>query len=235
MTEPRWLAYARSFNNLREVPGLTLASHSLFSRTLWGPTERVNAVEERVLTDTKSRSDIRDTHGLSVDHETNGRLLVRVLLGANGPSAVIRRVWSVVIDTLKGCANGPNSHVGDKVSERFQPPFADVNSASAIVHKFFAVGRVAAPLHFGPTGHCRRVGESMTPHLGARLALLFGKVARATSARLPGAQIAFQNIGFRSAGAAHKALSARSNNRPCPVSFHDDMIPWEQYLSRSPS
>ena len=79
--------------------------------------------------------------------------LIQFLIGAGNPTAIFRRVWSIVVDAVEGMANGARPHIGKKVGERLNPSGADYNAAPAVVGVFLAVLRVTAPLHLRPTGH----------------------------------------------------------------------------------
>ena len=55
------------------------------------------------------------------------------------PSAIVRRIRTVVIDPVKSETVRAFTHVGEKSIERFGPPLTHVNAASAIVVIVFGI------------------------------------------------------------------------------------------------
>jgi hypothetical protein len=79
--------------------------------------------------------------------------LIQGLLFRSGPSAVLRFVVAVVVDTIYGMfAGGFRPHIGIKRREIIQPALADRN-ASPSVEMEFRIARIeASALHLSPSG-----------------------------------------------------------------------------------
>lgn len=82
--------------------------------------------------------------------------LIVLLLFLRGPTAVLRRIWTVVVDSLDAPARWPWSHVLIKRREALTPPLANVNSSTAIVLIAWIFGVVAPLFHQRPRVILRR-------------------------------------------------------------------------------
>ncbi len=64
--------------------------------------------------------------------------------------AIVRGIWSVVIEPVNRMAGGTAAHVGEKVFVASAPSFTDCDSASAVAREIFVVGVAAAFAHSVP-------------------------------------------------------------------------------------
>jgi len=81
-----------------------------------------------------------------------------------GPAAVLRRVWSVIIDALDGCASVWFwSHIGQEVLERIEPSVAERNASGSIAAVIWMSRVVATTLSVLPRQVFRRSGHAMCP------------------------------------------------------------------------
>lgn len=67
-----------------------------------------------------------------------------------GPSAVVRRVIAVYINTVDRMIGRAWTHVREKMAEISSPSFAHLNATTAVVFVRLGVLVVAAPLYFAP-------------------------------------------------------------------------------------
>jgi hypothetical protein len=75
---------------------------------------------------------------------------VFVLVGVSFPSAIIRRVWPVVVNAAERNVRRLLSHVGEKVFETVKPSIANLDAASTVVFVALCVRVVATGEHLHP-------------------------------------------------------------------------------------
>ena len=98
--------------------------------------------------------------------EQLGGALVAGLLRAGSPSAVIRRVRTVVVDSVEAGSNGPSTHIGVEVRKRVLPPLAHLYAAPPVAFVVGALGVVTTCFHalpsavFGRSEHAVCLGPS---------------------------------------------------------------------------
>ena len=77
---------------------------------------------------------------------------VLILFASGSPTAVLRRVWAVVVDAVYRVAGrGFSAHVGKEVLIGMQPAFANPDSPITVVHVRNGFGVIAALLHRSPS------------------------------------------------------------------------------------
>lgn len=81
--------------------------------------------------------------------------LVALLLSFGRPSAILWRVWTVIVNAVNAMSIGTLPHVGDKVQKPgfgFNPSVANDNPSSAVVAVKPFLRRIASTLHAFPNG-----------------------------------------------------------------------------------
>lgn len=77
-------------------------------------------------------SPLSDVHGSSIKGDMPVVSLVIGLLSITRPSAVIRRIWAVVVDALNGKAVWAWPHISQEVFKRLLPAVTNRNTASSV-------------------------------------------------------------------------------------------------------
>jgi len=76
---------------------------------------------------------------------------IKRLLASCGPSAILRGVWAIVVNSINRHSWRPITHISVKGFERISPFVAYVNSSAAIIFPIFCVWICAALDHGGPS------------------------------------------------------------------------------------
>ena len=163
-------------------------------------------------------------HGarLSVPCDDHVGTAIAGLLCGRGPSAILRRVRTIIIDAIQLMfGSGACAHVGEKVIEQ-SPSVTDRNPACSIVYVPFIARIKASGFHGTPDVILRRICLSMSqavpfPKVTHRLEVLARRFSMQASARfdvtISQVTQAQRRVVAALATAAHKALSAgRSTN-----------------------
>ena len=87
---------------------------------------------------------------LAIDYYTDSVSSVLHVLFVRYPVAILRRIRSVIVDTVNFMACGARRHIGNKITERVEPSIADKNTPAAIVFKWLGVWVIASALHALP-------------------------------------------------------------------------------------
>jgi len=66
------------------------------------------------------------------------------------PAAIRWRIWAIVVSAIQRESGGCFSHIGKKVNERRPPPFADLDSAAAVIIVAVVIRVFASLNHVGP-------------------------------------------------------------------------------------
>lgn len=120
------------------------------------PTFAVGPRQSLVI-DTRHDSPVFGEQGAPAKGQDNVAPVVPQLLGTQHPSAVIRAIISVVVDTVKRVLRGGwRPHVGQESSER-HPPFCAYRDASSAVIVVTGVFRVFASLNHATPAMVKRV------------------------------------------------------------------------------
>ncbi len=101
------------------------------------------------------------------------------LLQSRGPLAIIRAVWSVVIDALDGGSwKRPWSHVLQKSEKRFPPAITNSDPATAVMPVVFVVYAATATFHGFPNTLCERMRQTVLScsKATARFYVFFAKI-----------------------------------------------------------
>lgn len=246
-----WLTVAQSHVGLREIPGpkhnpkivqwlvklgawwreipliRPIGVDVLRNGALRGPFQSNNAVIKRRATDAIFAGGFGECDPLAKNVVTNTRSLVQFLRRPWNPSAVLRRVGSVIVNAVEGVTVRAQAHVSQKIHKRISPSVTHDNTAPSVVRIFFAVSGVASPPHLNPTSGGRRVGETVFRDLRARDVFARGIRAIFAHFRFSGFQIAKQNDPLCAAVAATESHSSSGlKNRP-PIELHgDDYTSW---------
>lgn len=72
------------------------------------------------------------------------------LLLASGPSAIVRRIRAIVVDSVDGQSGRTQTHVGEKIRKGVYPPFANKYSATAVVIVILVIWVQTTSLHARP-------------------------------------------------------------------------------------
>jgi hypothetical protein len=73
------------------------------------------------------------------------------LFGMRCPSAILRGVWSVVVDSVDGVLRRwAATHVGEKIAERMSPSSTNSDATSAVISEITSLGIFAAFDHVTP-------------------------------------------------------------------------------------
>lgn len=119
---------------------------------------------------------------------------IALLLDPRGPTAILGRVGSVIVDAIKGeFRPRPRPHVGIEVRKAILPPLTDRNAAATIIGKGLMV-RVVAPTPHVVPDH---------PFVGSAAPMLVATIRRAkagtrirpTTATLDGGALQIASIG----------------------------------------
>ncbi len=87
--------------------------------------------------------------------------LIRGLFGGRSPTAIVRFVVAVVVDSIKTPPFGTEPHISEEVLERFQPTLANGNPSPAISLKEMSVWVQTTSPHADPTSIRRSRGIGM--------------------------------------------------------------------------
>ena len=115
---------------------------------------------------------------------------IRMLLTVCCPATILRRIWTIIIDTVQGHSFWPFAHIRKEVSETATPPGTNGDTTSTIIVILSRVWVVATGLHLSIGWAHRMITQTMLEHLlcskfalkaSAALAQTFRKVRRAHS------------------------------------------------------
>lgn len=170
-------------------------------------------------------------HANAIDANPSIGALIAFLRGAWNPTAVFWRIWTGVVDPIKGEAFWSRSHVSKEGIKTIAPTFANDNAASAIVSIIPAFRIMTSTLHIDPTAIRRRSVHAVTAVSDA------GKLTRSNPSRTPAAfrlalpQIACRHAANRAAYTLACAILATKFCRSPIAEFclraHGDNIPWK--------
>ena len=110
----------------------------------------------------EKRRPLGDCSALSLKLKDMVSSLIRALLGIRGPSAILRRVVSVCIESINGIATRwARPHVGKEGGEAFDPSIAHADTTAAVVLEIWNVLVKAPTFHGGPCAMLWAVAHSM--------------------------------------------------------------------------
>jgi hypothetical protein len=138
---------------------MSIAASWVESERLSRGLAAVDSLIHRRTAKAKTSAPFGDGKPLTVVSHNNVRSLVPGLLCASSPTAVLRRVWAVVVDAIKRVLRrGPPAHVSQKRLVRPSPSLAYRYAAAAVVRPAWQASVGAPGLHAGPSPMlCRRL------------------------------------------------------------------------------
>lgn len=130
-----------------------------------------------------------------------GDAAIMTLLGCCGPSTVIGRIRTIVVDSIKAVSGGLGSHIREEGDKAMAPPRAHCDAASAPIGVAGMLRVMTPPLHVAPSVvfGCL-LAASVVPVCGA-LARGIGNQAPTTTAR-PAAKMTTSHVAGLTATAA---------------------------------
>ncbi len=108
---------------------------------------KLNAATDGFIVNPGTAAGFRENHSLTAEIHYPILACICGLLKSGSPSAITRRVISIVVSAVKACSLGPLSHIAQECHEVISPSSADGNTATAIVGVATVIKVVAAPLH----------------------------------------------------------------------------------------
>ena len=151
-----------------------------------------------------SAAGFRDCHSLVMYLYKNIRAAITLLLRWRGPSAILRRVRTVVVNAIQRCPMWSRSHVCEELYERISPGVTDRNS-SAPVAGVRLIGRIRTATFHGPP---REVFGGLATWL-RRAVSPFGITVKASAASgVPSSQVYSKHFPNRAAHALNSPLRA---------------------------
>lgn len=196
MTDPRWLTAA-------------LAPFYRFSHcALYVPSALVHSTVQGGNVDPIFSRRFRQCQKFTVYLIADIGPFIKLLLRPCDPTAIFRRIRSIIVNAIKGMTFRSFPHVGEKGFKRISPLIANGYSATTIIRIFLAMRGVASAPHFDPACRGGRVGHSMLSNIWPFYSNAQGIRACAAHSRLTAFKIAKGEKPFRPAIATAKSLAA---------------------------
>lgn len=123
------------------------------------PVQGVNALANRRRVQASNECPLSDSARRAVQRQQSIRSRIVILVNSIGPSAVVRRVWPVVVDAIERMTNRATPHIGKESLVVVVPFRAHGNPARPIGSIAFALRIVASPFRVLPTSIFARCSD----------------------------------------------------------------------------